>query len=114
MAYQKKFWKGESMRTNGREDHIRGNPEAPPMHGGPGDFDADIPDGADEPKRGSSQPKVKGGSDELPLRSAHKGKARQLHQVLMAHALRMHRMADDGTNTAAIGGGAGSAAGGGT
>ena len=111
MAYQRKFWRGDIKTAKGREDKIRGNPEAPPMHGGPGDFDDDIPEGADEPKRGSSQPKAKGNSSgEIPLPS-HKHKKHRVHSVLRAMAL---RMADDGTSTAAIGGGSGSAAGGGT
>ena len=111
MSYQKKFWKGESMRTNGREDGIRGNPEAPNMHKGPGEFDMDMKTGSDSPKLGSSQPRVKGNQskDELPLKHANVHPRRR--QVLMAHAL---RMSDDGTSTASIGGGAGSAAGGGT
>ena len=141
MAYQKKFWRGESMRTNGREDRIRGNPEAPPMHHGPGEFDSDEPDGADAPKKGTSQPRSKGGStnDELPMMSQKK----KLRTVLRAQALRQHplqysqpvpqrpleksqpvrqrplektksvkRMSANGTSTAAIGGGSGSAAGG--
>jgi hypothetical protein len=114
VAYQKNFWRGESVRTNGREDKIRGNPEAPPMHHGPGEFDMSMGNGADSPKLGSSQPRVTGNrpNDELPLKSA--GKNRRLHMVMQAQALRQHRLADDGTSTAAIGGGAGSAAGGGT
>ena len=105
MAYQTKFWKGESVRHNGREDRIRGNPEAPPMHDGPGDFDKDMGTGADAPKLGSSQPRVKKGGDELPLKHAHvQPKSRQRRQVLMAHAL---RMSDDGTTAGtAVGGGA--------
>lgn len=105
MAYQKRFWKGQIERANGREDKIRGNPEAPNMHQGPGDFDADIPDGADAPKKGSSQPKSGSpGSGELPLRHAHvQPKSRARKQVLMAHAL---RTSANGTTTAAIGGGA--------
>lgn len=106
MAYQRHFYKGEIKTTKGREDTIRANPEAPPMHGGPGDMDNDMPDGADEPNRGTSQPKVKGGSGELPLKSQSR-KAR-LHQVMRAHVL---RESANGTSTAAIGGGAGSAAG---
>ena len=107
MAYQNKFWKGESKRTNGREDKIRGNPEAPPMHDGPGPGDDKDAKGADAPPEGSSQPKVQGNSkgDEFPLRHAHvKPRRRQMQQVLMAHAL---RKADDGTTQGtAIGGGA--------
>lgn len=112
MSYQKNFWKGESVRHNGREDRIRGNPEAPPMHDGPGEFDMDMGTGSDSPKLGSSQPRVKGNrkGDEFPLKHANV-KPRARHQVLMAHAL---RMSDDGTSTAAIGGGAGAGAGGGT
>jgi len=115
MAYQRQFWKGESLRHNGREDRIRGNPEAPPMHEGPGDFDSDMGTGADAPKLGSSQPKVKAGSSELPLKSAHiKPKSQQRRQVLMAHALRQHGLSDDGTTmgTAVGGGAAGGGAGG--
>ena len=106
--YQKKFWKGESARHNGREDKIKGNPEAPPMHDGPGEFDMDMGNGADSPKLGSSQPRVTGNkrNDELPLRHAHvKPKSHQMRQVLMAHALRNH-VSTGGTTTAAIGGGA--------
>jgi len=106
MAYQGKFWRGNIERHNGREDRIRPNPEAPPMHEGPGDFDKGIPKGADAPPEGSSQPKVtKKGGDEFPLRHAHTlPRRRQLHQVLMAHVL---RKADDGTTMGtAIGGGA--------
>ena len=105
MAYQKQFFRGESVRHNGREDHIRGNPEAKPMHEGPGDFDADMPDGGDAPSKGKSQPKVKASSGELPLRHAHvQPKSRARRQVLMAHAL---RMSDDGTTAGtAVGGGA--------
>lgn len=111
MSYQKKFWKGQIETAKGREDHIRGNPEAKPMHGGPGDLDSDIPDGADEPNKGTSQPKAKAhSSGEIPLPSKGK-KKHPIHSALRAHAL---RMADDGTSTAAIGGGSGSAAGGGT
>lgn len=99
MAYQGKFWKGEIKTTKGR-DTIRGNPEAPPMHGGPGDMDDSMPDGADSPNRGSSQPKAKGGgSDELPMMS----QVKKRKQVLRAHAL---RVSANGTTTAAIGGGA--------
>ena len=119
MAYQKNFWKGESVRHNGREDRIRGNPEAPPMHDGPGEFDMDMDGGADKPNRGESQPKARGNkrNDELPLKHAHVKPHRQRHQVLMAHALRMHsKMGDDGTTmgTAIGGGAAGGGAGGGT
>ena len=107
MAYQNRFWKGESVRHNGREDRIRGNPEAPPMHEGPGDFDKGMPKGADAPPEGTSQPKVtKRGGDEFPLKHANIKPRRhgQLHQVLMAHVL---RKADDGTTMGtAIGGGA--------
>jgi hypothetical protein len=106
MAYQRAFWKGQSVRTNGREDKIRGNPEAPPMHNGPGDFDMGMGSGADAPKLGTSQPRVKGNlSGELPLRHAHtQPKRRQLQQVLRAHAL---RNSDDGTTMGtAVGGGA--------
>jgi len=90
MAYQRAFWKGQSVRHNGREDRIRGNPEAPPMRQGPGEQDTDMPDGADAPKKGSSQPKSGNpGSGELPMRHAHvKPKSRQRRQVLMAQALR--------------------------
>ena len=104
---QKNFWRGEAKTTKGREDRLRGNPEAPPMHDGPGEFDADMPDGADAPEKGKSQPRSKGNppNDELPLMSQKK----KLKQVLRAHAL---RMSANGTSTAAIGGGAGSAAGG--
>ncbi len=110
--YQAKFWRGESVRHNGREDRIRGNPEAKPMHEGPGEQDTDMPTGADAPKTGKSQPKSTASSGELPLKHAHvKPKSRARRQVLMAHAL---RMSDDGTSTASIGGGAGSAAGGGS
>ena len=103
--YQRKFWKGESKRTNGREDGIRGNPEAPPMHKGPGEFDMDMATGSDV-KLGSSQPRVTGNkrNDELPLKHAHVKPRRQMRQVLMAHALRQHSA--NGTTTAAIGGGA--------
>ena len=106
MAYQKNFWRGESVRHNGREDRIRGNPEAPAMQEGPGEFDTDMPTGANASKTGSSQPKSGRSSGELPLKHAHvHPKSRQRHQVLMAHALR--RMADDGTtNGTAVGGGA--------
>jgi hypothetical protein len=106
MAYQRAFWKGQSVRHNGREDRIRGNPEAPPMRQGPGEQDTDMPDGADAPKKGSSQPKSGNpGSGELPMRHAHvKPKSRQRRQVLMAQALRQHSA--NGTTTAAIGGGA--------
>jgi hypothetical protein len=121
MAYQDAFWKGQSVRTNNR-DKIRGNPEAKPMHKGPGEFDEDMGTGADAPKLGSSQPRSKGPgarSDELPLKHAHtQPKRRAQHQVLMAHALRMHMgnqgMSDDGTTmgTAVGGGAAGGGAGG--
>lgn len=102
---QKNFWKGQSVRHNGREDRIRGNPEAPPMQDGPGEFDTDMPTGANASKTGSSQPKSGKSSDELPLKHAHvKPRSRQLRQVLMAHAL---RKSDDGTtNGTAVGGGA--------
>ena len=107
MAYQTKFWRGESMRHNGREDRIRPNPEAPPMHAGPGASDENQPKGADAPPEGTSQPKTTGNknTDEFPLRHARVlPKRRQLHQVLMAHVL---RKADDGTTMGtAIGGGA--------
>src|SRR5689334_23380331 len=110
MAYQRNFWKGQITTHKGREDTIRGNPEAPPMHGGPGDFDGDLGTGADAPKLGSSQPRVKGNnSGELPLRHANTlPRRRQMQQVMRAQAL---RRSDDGTNTAAIGGGAGTGAG---
>ncbi len=90
--YQKKFWRGESVRHNGREDRIRGNPEAPPMHEGPGASDELDREGADLPNRGTSQPKTRGNKkpDEFPLKHAHvKPKSRQMQQVLMAHALRV-------------------------
>jgi len=105
VAYQKNFWKGEAKRTNGREDTIRGNPEAPPMHDGPGEFDTDMPTGADAPKTGKSQPKSGKSSGELPLKHAHvQPKSRARRQVLMAHVL---RNSDDGTtNGTAVGGGA--------
>lgn len=106
MAYQKKFWKGQIETAKGREDRIRGNPEAPPMHGGPGDLDSDIPDGADEPNKGTSQPKAKANSSgEIPLPSAGKDKRKhRLHSVLRAMAL---RESDDGTTMGtAVGGGA--------
>ena len=45
--YQRNFWRGEIKRTNGREDGIRGNPEAPNMHHGPGEFDMDMATGSD-------------------------------------------------------------------
>jgi hypothetical protein len=111
MAYQDKFWRGQIKTHKGREDTIRGNPEAPPMHEGPGDFDKDMPKGADAPPEGSSQPKVKGNSkgDEFPLRHAHVKPRRhgQLHQVLMAHVLRKGGESDDGTTMGtAVGGGA--------
>ena len=119
----KRFWKGESVRHNGREDRIRGNPEAPPMHGGPGASDEEEMTGADKPNLGTSQPRTKGNvkGDEFPLKHAHvKPHRHQMHQVLMAHALRMHfgnsKMGDDGTTqgTAIGGGAAGGGAGGGT
>jgi hypothetical protein len=107
VSYQRGFWKGEIRRHTGYEDKIRGNPEAPPMRGGPGEFDEDDR-GMDKPKLGTSQPTAVKGKDEMPLRSAnvkpHRHKA--LHQVLKAMALRRH-MADDGTTMGApIGGGA--------
>jgi hypothetical protein len=113
----KNFWRGQPMRHHGREDAIRPNPEAPPMHRGPGEFDFDDR-GADVPNVGSSQPKSKPNpqGDEFPLRHAnvhpHRHQ-RMLHQVLMAHALRMHlggggmRPGADGTTMGtAVGGGA--------
>ncbi len=107
MAYQKSFWKGESLRHNGREDTIRGNPEAPPMHEGPGEFDMDMATGADKPNLGTSQPRVKGNNrpDEFPLKSAgKKPHSSQRRQVLMAHVL---RNGPDGTTMGtAVGGGA--------
>ena len=81
------------------------------MQGGPGEFDFDDR-GGDVPKLGSSQPQAGPSKDEFPLRSAHKQPhGRKLHQVLMAHALRMHfgdgRPGPDGTTMGtAIGGGA--------
>lgn len=114
MAYQGRFWKGQIERNVGASgDKIRPNPEAPPMHGGPGEFDG--MNGASEVKLGSSQPRSKGNpaSDEFPLRHANVQPRRhsRMHQVLMAHALRMHLggggKADDGTTMGtAIGGGA--------
>ena len=96
------------MRTHGREDKIRGNPEAPPMHGGPGAGDEDDMDGADAPNRGSSQPKTRGnkGPDEFPLRHAHVKPHRARQQVMMAHALRMHAGTGGTTEGTAVGGGA--------
>ena len=115
--YQAKFWKGESKRTNGREDGIRGNPEAKPMHGGPGPGDEKEMTGADKPNLGTSQPRTKGNvkGDEFPLRHAHVKPHRQRHQVLMAHALRQHAGTGGTTEGTAVGGGAaGGGAGGGT
>ena len=109
MAYQRQFWKGESLRHHGREDRIRGNPEAPPMHGGPGAGDEDDMGGADEPNRGTSQPKTRGHggrSDEFPLRHAHVKPHRARQQVMMAHALRMHAGTGGTTEGTAVGGGA--------
>jgi hypothetical protein len=105
MAYQRNFWRGEIKRTNGREDTIRGNPEAPAMQDGPGEFDGDLPMGADNPKPGTSQPKSGKSSGEIPLKHANvQPRSRQRRQVLMAHAL---RNSDDGTTMGtAVGGGA--------
>lgn len=113
MAYQKNFWKGESMRHHGREDKIRPNKEAPPMHEGPGEFDMDMDGGADKPNLGTSQPRVKGNkrNDELPLRHAHVKPHRQRHQVMMAHALRQHSTGGTTEGTAVGGGAAGGGAG---
>jgi hypothetical protein len=116
MAYQRAFWKGQIMRTNGREDGMRPNPEAPPMHNGPGEFDMSMETGANKPNLGTSQPRVKGNKnrDELPLKHAHvQPRSRARHQVLMAHAL---RNGPDGTTmgTAVGGGAAGGGAGGGS
>ena len=108
--YQAKFWKGESVRHHGREDKIRGNPEAPPMHDGPGAGDEDDMDGADEPNPARlSQPKTRGQrwpSDEFPLRHAHVKPHRARQQVMMAHALRMHAGTGGTTEGTAVGGGA--------
>ena len=114
--YQAKFWRGQPLRHHGREDTIRGNPEAPPMHQGPGEFDEDDR-GMDKPHLGTSQPQSKrSGMDEFPLRSAGRvpHRHKQLHLVMMAHALRNHRFGDDGTTmgTAIGGGAAGGGAGG--
>jgi hypothetical protein len=113
--YQRQFWKGEAWRHHGREDTIRGNREAPPMHEGPGEFDMSMGSGADSPHLGTSQPRVKGNkpNDEIPLKHANVKPHRRLHQVLMAHAL---RYGPDGTTmgTAVGGGAAGGGAGGGT
>ena len=94
------------------------------MHGGPGEFDG--ANGASEVNVGKSQPKSGPGQgmsgDEFPLKHANVRPHRQrmLHQVLMAHALRMgggsRRIGPDGTTmgTAIGGGAAGGGAGGGT
>src|SRR4249920_1459855 len=103
MAFQDKFWKKSNR------DHIRPNPEAPPMKDGPPPFDGDLPMGANTPSLGSSQPKGSSkSSGELPLKHANVKPRRhqQMRQVLMAHALRMHSGADGTTMGTAVGGGA--------
>lgn len=102
--YQGRFWKGQMLRHHGPGDHIRPNPEAPPMFDGPGEFDMDDR-GGDSPKLGTSQPRAKHNprGDEFPLKSANIHPRRRMHQVMMARAL---RGADGTTMGTAVGGGA--------